>query len=80
LGDLSPKANLPGRETGRSLSSVAEVRGYLNYKSPPLRCHDVNRDNIAFTAHVACNMTVAENYENQESSDCELECDVKKKQ
>ena len=35
-GDLSPKVNLPERETGRSLSSFAKVRGYLNYKSASL--------------------------------------------
>jgi hypothetical protein len=34
----------------------------------------------AFTVHVACNVTVAGNNENKESSVCELVCDVKKKQ
>lgn len=79
-GDLSPKVNLPGRETGRSLPFVAKVRGFFNYKSALVWCVlGVNRDTIAFTVHVACNLTVAGNDENQESSDCELACDVKKK-
>lgn len=83
-GDLSREVNLPGRESGRSLPSGAKVRSYLSYRSTPLCCFNgVNRNSITFTLHVACNLKVydlAGNAERRDNSDCEVSCDVKKKQ